>query len=589
MGKQQSKLNMSLLHRWLGALTGGSTTEDAPSRAKKTKERDKSARRQPGRMQSARKQTEAALFEFEQRLREMPSSHPTIASGKMQVLNIEPVARNIGENWPKVAGRTHLKIEKILSKHLRSQDLFRQHDDYIYVVVFADTGGADARAIMAMIGKEIERTLLGEQQTNDVLELRTATIDAGGGVSFETYSLSEAMAQFLENNETASTDDIPDQALPGVAASHETGAIPATAKNDKLDQIARAHEMIPARLNTFETAPPDGSPKAIEFEMLRDLDEELFRLHDRLARHVPLVAKTISAPSEARKSCADDDTSNFPRAITVLLMEAENAFMAGREDERIFLDEEEDLRLSFEYRPLWYVKKRILSGYLIMARLRDGDIERPLYASLGGRRSEDINALVDRCHLRRALLDIEMQRGELDSFVGIPIHFSTLRHTAHRQTIQYLLHTIPQWCRSRIIWEVVDTPIEPMRAHIDDTVSLLSSFGGNVGWHANPNMSSLKALRNSPVKLVGINLRQIKGGEERAFAFMDSWVEAAEEYGMKTYFRGADTRSLALAGVCAGAVWIAGDGIAAPVPNLKGLIPYSEEQLYAKIISEVFS
>ncbi|MEQ9210724.1 MAG: hypothetical protein RLN96_12980 [Pseudomonadales bacterium] len=106
-----------------------------------------------------KKQVEDDLNEFENNLREIAKARPLITAGKLQLLNIEPISRKLGARWPKIAERSHLKIENVFGKYLGRRDIFRRHKEFLYVVFFAEIGGEEAKALMSMIGAEIKRIL----------------------------------------------------------------------------------------------------------------------------------------------------------------------------------------------------------------------------------------------------------------------------------------------------------------------------------------------------------------------------------------------------------------------------------------------
>ncbi|MEQ9210600.1 MAG: hypothetical protein RLN96_12325, partial [Pseudomonadales bacterium] len=267
----------------------------------------------------------------------------------------------------------------------------------------------------------------------------------------------------------------------------------------------------------------------------------------------------------------------------------ENAFIAGNRDARVFRDEDHNLSLSFGYRPAWHIKRKALGTYFSSAYFQDGDMRRPTEFAFHQRLNEDVNALIDRCHLRRALMNLESMSHELTSFVSVPVHFSTLRHTSHRYTMQYLLHTIPQWCRRILTWEVIDVPADMMRVQAEDVQSFLKPFGHSVMWRTNGTTSILKTLKGSSIHLVGLSINALQGDEKRLMQATESWLEEAERLGFHTYVRAAHSRSLVVSAVCAGVGRISGDAIAAPIDNLHGMRPFSEEQLYAKLLSDVFN
>lgn len=520
------------------------------------------------------------LFSIEEDLKRMALAKNFIAAGKIQILNIRPIAEHFGDKWPRVADRAHQIIGQVLGGHLGPRDIWRRHESFIYIVVFAENGADEARGRMALIGEDIRERLVGEEPGLGLLELQSATYTVDGDVVLARYSKDSAINALVK----ASAKDAeephvrePDEPSPVEAGQTHVHTAPlATPQSidDRLEEVKRAHAMIEARLQRLNVSNDDKVDAAPEFRMLSDLEGELLRLHDRLARRVPLVmAAPRSTASEPDVPVEHD--SAFPAPATLLLMEAENGFMQGQGDKRAFHDETNNLKLVFAYRPAWHVGTNYVGTHFTTAYFQEGYIVKSADTALRRRASADINALIDRCLLRRALIDLAAHDSGMKSLVSVPVHFSTLRHMAHRETHQYLMHTIPKWLRDYLIWEVLDTPKGVLRSHIDEITSLLQAFGNSVMWRTSLYGHGTQTYSGTRVRVVGIHLQERQVPEDRLIRQLAMWASEAKRHGFGCYVRGADTKPLVAQAIEAGIDRIAGDAVRPQVEALGGIAEFT--------------
>ncbi|MGJ3260588.1 MAG: hypothetical protein ACFE0S_13395 [Rhodospirillales bacterium] len=598
MAKRSKQSRDSIWRRWARRLSG----EPAPAEREPRRAAGRSgAPRKPTTEKSARKtatvpDAASELAAFEKELRTIAAAQASVQAGRLQLLNIGHVAAHFGAKWPKVVDRVHGIIERALRNRLGARDIFRRHRELFYVVVFADIGGAEARARMALVSDEINAMLFGDEDDLAPLELRSAVFDVDGKLMLEAYSATDAIGAYAD--EQAAETGMPDTA-PGereVSAPDDDSAAPppvaALAENAdedaKLREVKRAHEMIQARLQHIQTDSTDDQNREVEYRMLHDLEDELLRLHDRLAQRVPLVEREAPKMLKTGAGAAVDEESTYPRPATLLLMEAENAFMANDHDRRHFISDEHDLSLRFSYRPVWYVDARVIGTYFVTAHFQEDGVDKTAERAFRKKLSDDVNALIDRCLLRRALLDIAATDRSATSIVAVPVHYATLRHVSHRRTFQYLLHSIPNWCREHLAWEILDAPLDALRTQIDEATSVLRPFGRTVMWRTPLRGAKLPNLATTSVNSASIHLNDSSHVEAQIFEEMNVWCAAAEEARLKTYVRGADTRSLAVAAVSAGFDRIAGDAVGERIDTFKGVMSFSTEQMYMSMVSEAF-
>lgn len=561
---------------WARLLSQMGVGADAPPKntaPKSNKTRNRStAPRNEGSVAGTGVKSENTTKALERDLQRISGAQSLIAAGKIQILNIEAIAEHFGNKWPRLAERAHAIIDKILRSHLGSRDISRRYQDFIYIVVFADIDADEARGRMALISEDIREMLVGAEPGLASLDLKTATFAVNGDVSTSDYSVEEVFGILSEMAESVSpmADGSPapsgetdrDEAARKKHHVHMAPLSSPQSLKDRLEEVKKAHAMIQARLDRMddlqeETAQPSGQ------QMLSDLEAELLRLHERLSRRVP-IAKETSTPAGARARPDVPETS----PVALMLMEAENALMQDDAEKRVFFSEETDQKLTFSYRPAWHIGAQIIGTHFVLANIHDGKVVRPSSIAFGLRLNEDLLALLDRCLLRRALIDLMAPENTAKTLVCVAVHFSTLRHMSHRDTLMYLMRSIPQWCREYLVWEVMEAPKDLPRSQVDEIFSLLQSFGHSVIWRTSLLDGGPSNLSGTRVKIAGLHLKDKLLPEERTIELIKKWISVADQLGFNACLRGVTTFNIGLTGVEAGFDRLSGDAVRVPIERL---------------------
>lgn len=507
------------------------------------------------------------LDDLSKDLARIASARDFIAAGKIQILNIEPVVEHFGDKWPDIKERAHRIIGQVLDNHLSERDIWRRHEEFIYVVVFANMRAEEARGRMALISEDIREKLVGEEPSLAKLNLQSATYNVDGEVVLSDYAADDAIAEIIDHQAVTIGDEDPENA-PN-SHSHVAELSSDDSLLSRLEEVKSAHEKIEARLARLSATSDNTSAHIAEFRLLSSLEDELLRLHDRLARRVPLAARTVSGKPSV-ENLASDIENPYPRPATILLMNAENALMQEEGDKRIFEDPDNDLKLTFAYRPAWHVGQNIVGTYFATAYFEESSMVQSTESAYRHRLSTDICALIDRCLLRRTVVDLLSDDAERSSLIGVPVHYSTLRHTAHRETHQYLMHTTPVWLRDYVVWEVIGAPKDLMRSQIDEVASILMAVGNSVIWRTSLYGASLKQFSGTRVRTVSVHLEERIAEERNLTHRMEKWVTEAKPFGFTTYVRGADKLEHVARAAETGVDRISGDAVKSRVEVFGG-------------------
>lgn len=139
------------------------------------------------------------------RLRNILGAGNTISAGSVHLLGLDALRDKLGARWDAVSGRVFMLTERLLRDTLSPQDVFFRHETGTYVVVFARLGPAEARLVCGRIVADLQRILLGEDDTTSVT-VRSSVREVGGGTQMRGASLDE-MVRAAVNSPPAGDDD----------------------------------------------------------------------------------------------------------------------------------------------------------------------------------------------------------------------------------------------------------------------------------------------------------------------------------------------------------------------------------------------
>jgi|SRR5579859_5502 len=86
----------------------------------------------------------------------------------LRMVGLAQVQARLGDRWPSLAERVHATARSVIQRHLVRGDVFDQHGDDGYLVLFATLGPKEADFKVRVIAREIVERLLGEGETGGV-------------------------------------------------------------------------------------------------------------------------------------------------------------------------------------------------------------------------------------------------------------------------------------------------------------------------------------------------------------------------------------------------------------------------------------
>lgn len=87
-----------------------------------------------------------------------------IAAGKLQVIGLAKVKRNLGKKWRGLQQIVYLTVEEAIEKYMMPNDLFIRYHDDTYVIIYAEASPEEAQIKSRLIAEEIKRKLFAHEE-----------------------------------------------------------------------------------------------------------------------------------------------------------------------------------------------------------------------------------------------------------------------------------------------------------------------------------------------------------------------------------------------------------------------------------------
>jgi hypothetical protein len=360
-----------------------------------------------------------------------------ITAGSLHLIGLAEIRERVGGGWERVRETVHQQTRRIIEHHISPQDVYFPIDGDNYLLVFARLEKIAAEFVCAKITQELQRTLLGDDETCDVI-VRTVVSEADGSLRIENAKLSGLLAG----------------ALAPTTASTPLGEAPAAA--------------------------------------------------------VPAIANPVIL-----------------------------------------------------YRPVWDVRREVLSTYFSRRSLRAGE------APAARQGTPERLAALDLEALRGGTETLtDLYRNEFRLRMSFPVGFEALASPARFRSYLDLCRAIPEHLRKLVAFELVDLPAGVLSARLAELTAALRPYCGLVLATVDWWRADLSQFSNIGIRLV--NAVIVAGSEERrALMDMDRFARDAGKAGLQSSVEGVRTSSLAVAARGSGIDFMSGDRIAPclEIPN----------------------
>lgn len=249
---------------------------------------------------------------------------------------------------------------------------------------------------------------------------------------------------------------------------------------------------------------------------------------------------------------------------------------------------------GFVYRPMWDIKRKLLSTYLCLPA-------DPLYGNhaigvagaatgngvLPPAEAQDAaTAALDVLALRQAIRDLESGlRDGRRALIGCTVHFNTLRDPGHRARFLAVCRTIGPASRKHLILEIALSGDDARHLRAIAAVCALDTFCSARLVRLPLNRPSFGALERLPIHAVGLDLGAGAAPERHLEHEIKGFVANANRAGLRSYIRGLDSVALASAAVCAGFDYADGDVVGGVTDAPGRVAPYDVSDLLRRSVA----
>jgi len=188
---------------------------------------------------------------------------------------------------------------------------------------------------------------------------------------------------------------------------------------------------------------------------------------------------------------------------------------------------------------------------------------------------------LDDLALKQAIKDMQKSPSTEGASVAIPVHFATLADAARRGSYLMQCSELSDGLRSRFILEIIDIPEETPKNVIETVIHELDPFVRGVAIQLPVYQWDLRRWTDAGVIAVGVNRSRNSMRETEFVSQFNRFSMLATDAGLKSYLQNADTLSLSVAAVGAGATFVSGTIVADfDMTKRFRIEPYGLAQLY---------
>jgi hypothetical protein len=212
--------------------------------------------------------------------------------------------------------------------------------------------------------------------------------------------------------------------------------------------------------------------------------------------------------------------------------------------------------ISFRYRPLWDVRRKVLSTYSCIARDKEADG----YNILGTDPDPYHIPALDYLILGRVTYEIQQLHARGSRvLMCCPVHFKTLSDVKAWATYNLLCQRLARDGLGKdIVFEIYDIPPHD-NGRVVYCISKLKPFCRSVTVRLQLSCDDFSVLRGAECDAVTVDITSVSGSEKRLFRMMDDFVENAQRAKVHAQAVGLTKMSHVVGAVGSGFQKISGD------------------------------
>ncbi len=526
---------------------------------------------------SEEKQRDASLSEIDQEILALIAENDFLVNGKVSLVNLGRIKEKLGKKWPKYSDFVHEFAEKVIERRITSQDLYYRVGEDVYVFVFARLTEEEAIIKCSLIAKEIGEQIFGDAWSSDEFGASIAVTKTDGSVVFEERSIKDSIANSLLTANTVN----PKSALQAITP----------------EAANKAFKDISARIDAIEipsghTDAEDDPEKLLQnFRLMMNGVDEIVSHFNDTTELVKLNKNTPQWKSFVHDShtAGDFTVSDLSQKLNALISDTQKLYdniqdtvipslelqdkLKEAADSEDGLDEAE---MELYYWPVLQPAVSAIHSYRLTSNIML-DKSSWTFEDLPEELEPGTIAALDRLLLQRAIVDLlECRENGLLNIIIIPVHFSTLNISSHRQAYVRICSKIPNDMRKLIMWEIIGSGAGLWHSQLQNAVSAVKRFGRLVALEVdskNPRFTDLKAIG---MDVVGFNCQKIEISAGDVRARLPIFKKRAVQEGLRSYAFGIEDRPLLFAALKANFDFVAGATVAENVRHPEGVKEYQD-------------
>ena len=153
------------------------------------------------------------LASVQAQLLDILNSETLISTGRVQILGLDVLKEKLGPRWEAHRDAIHSSLKAIVRRKLSAHDVFFQHGEDDYVIVFSSLSFAAAKLVCAGILQELSTMLLGDE-SNQSITVRTAVGVVDGRLLSEANSIDDVLRNVGHIEATSEEIDFSDDRGP---------------------------------------------------------------------------------------------------------------------------------------------------------------------------------------------------------------------------------------------------------------------------------------------------------------------------------------------------------------------------------------
>jgi hypothetical protein len=241
-------------------------------------------------------------------------------------------------------------------------------------------------------------------------------------------------------------------------------------------------------------------------------------------------------------------------------------------------------KVAFNYRPMWHVRSNVISAYRCQPWRPWVDGKRLVGHDVVPRKAGTVGTCALDCASLRNVTE-QLHAMFVDgrkAVLATSVHIDTFALIQTRTAYFSLCSQLPSKFRNYLVMEIVGVSDNVPANRLVEAVGTLKSVARSVLARTEVNCRDLAPLRAAGTHAIGVDIRDVPGGEPEALDFMNRYIELATKAGTKTFLHSLDTMSLATAAVCSGYDYVDGEAIASLVGEPRRLRRFGTSDLVAR-------